>query len=257
MSDKSLDARLIQNIARGLLKVDQEGSTNDSTVRLEEAPDFPWHLYEQRAARGIPSFELKAPRLARSVWSELMRGIGAIEVSRLSGKYAALAHRRCQSEVEELLFLSLLTSAHLRGHLHVSLPWAYGLDDPSNCCAESARRKTPVTLAICPQHHVGQVHVDFMVTLAEATPTGRRPDGSWDTVWKEERLLIECDGHEFHERTKEQARRDKKRDRELQKFGFQVFRYTGSEVWADPIAVSEEIVTTLWRRIAGEEAGTP
>ncbi len=43
--------------------------------------------------------------------------------------------------------------------------------------------------------------------------------------------VIECDGHDFHERTKEQAQRDKKRDRELQAAGYKVFRFTGSEIW--------------------------
>ena len=33
---------------------------------------------------------------------------------------------------------------------------------------------------------------------------------------------MECDGHDFHERTKEQASSDKKRDRSLQAAGFLV-----------------------------------
>jgi very-short-patch-repair endonuclease len=43
-------------------------------------------------------------------------------------------------------------------------------------------------------------------------------------------VAVECDGHDFHERTKEQARRDKSRDRELAAMGVQVLRYTGSEI---------------------------
>lgn len=52
-------------------------------------------------------------------------------------------------------------------------------------------------------------------------------------------VVIECDGHEFHERTKEQAARDKARDRELQSRGFKVFRFTGSEIWADPLGCAD------------------
>lgn len=52
---------------------------------------------------------------------------------------------------------------------------------------------------------------------------------------------IECDGHAFHEKTKEQAAHDKKRDRELAAEGIQVLRFTGSEIWRDPIKVQKEI----------------
>jgi very-short-patch-repair endonuclease len=48
-------------------------------------------------------------------------------------------------------------------------------------------------------------------------------------------IAVECDGHYFHERTKEQAAQDRKRDRELQKDGFIVLRFTGSQIWVDPI----------------------
>lgn len=39
--------------------------------------------------------------------------------------------------------------------------------------------------------------------------------------------VIECDGHEFHERTKRQAARDRSRDRAIQAFGYRIFRFTG------------------------------
>lgn len=57
-------------------------------------------------------------------------------------------------------------------------------------------------------------------------------------------IVLEVDGHAFHERTKEQATRDKARDRLLQSRGYKVFRFTGSDVWKDAfgcaaIAISE------------------
>lgn len=55
-------------------------------------------------------------------------------------------------------------------------------------------------------------------------------------------LVIECDGHDFHERTKEQAKKDRERDRRLQELGFTVFRFTGSEIWADPMACANQIM---------------
>lgn len=45
------------------------------------------------------------------------------------------------------------------------------------------------------------------------------------------RIVVECDGHDFHERTKEQAAHDRSRDRALTAAGFKVFRFTGSEIF--------------------------
>ena len=50
-------------------------------------------------------------------------------------------------------------------------------------------------------------------------------------------IAVECDGHEFHEKTKQQAARDKARDRD---------RFTGSEIWKDPGACADEVLVHLW-----------
>jgi very-short-patch-repair endonuclease len=55
------------------------------------------------------------------------------------------------------------------------------------------------------------------------------------------KMVVECDGHEFHERTKEQAARDRSRDRRLQAMGYQVFRFTGSELWRNPLKCIREV----------------
>lgn len=54
-------------------------------------------------------------------------------------------------------------------------------------------------------------------------------------------IVIEIDGHDFHERTKEQAQRDKSRDRYLTAEGYTVFRFTGSEVYRDIYHVADEV----------------
>ena len=53
--------------------------------------------------------------------------------------------------------------------------------------------------------------------------------------------VIECDGHDFHERTKAQAEHDKKRDRKLQELGFPVLRVTGSEIWRSPVKTAFDV----------------
>jgi very-short-patch-repair endonuclease len=54
-------------------------------------------------------------------------------------------------------------------------------------------------------------------------------------------VIVECDGHDFHERTKEQAERDRSRDRALQGMGFPVFRFTGSEIYRNAFACAGDV----------------
>ena len=47
---------------------------------------------------------------------------------------------------------------------------------------------------------------------------------------KNQRLCVYTDGHTYHERTEDQALRDKNIDRKLQALGYTVLRYTGKEI---------------------------
>lgn len=58
-------------------------------------------------------------------------------------------------------------------------------------------------------------------------------------------IFIECDGHDFHERTKQQAARDRRRDREVQQTGRPILRFTGSEIYADPVGCAGEVFDIL------------
>lgn len=62
---------------------------------------------------------------------------------------------------------------------------------------------------------------------------------------------IEADGHRYHSLTKEQARRDRSRDRHLALHGVAVIRFTGSEIWGDAGECAVEIgefVSAEWAR---------
>lgn len=57
----------------------------------------------------------------------------------------------------------------------------------------------------------------------------------------EAEIAIECDGHDFHERTKEQAKSDRSRDRAIQARGLKILRFTGSEIHNDPFGCAAEV----------------
>lgn len=70
-------------------------------------------------------------------------------------------------------------------------------------------------------------------------------------------LVVECDGHAFHEKTKEQAQHDKARDRAMVSNGVRVLRFTGSEIFRDSNKCAIEICELL-RRLSddlGERSG--
>lgn len=73
---------------------------------------------------------------------------------------------------------------------------------------------------VLPQEQIGKYRADFLVKPVYIN----RNDPCAQVV-------VECDGHDFHEKTKEQAQKDKQRDRHLQSLGFKVYRFTGSEIW--------------------------
>lgn len=70
-------------------------------------------------------------------------------------------------------------------------------------------------------------------------------------------IIIECDGHEFHEKTKQQAARDKKRDRFFAAAGYTVLRFTGSEIWRDPLGCANEVYATSVQLDKRKQRTTP
>lgn len=54
-------------------------------------------------------------------------------------------------------------------------------------------------------------------------------------------FAVECDGHDFHDRTKQQAAMDRSRDRELLRMGLPTMRFTGSEIHHYAEACAAEI----------------
>lgn len=82
---------------------------------------------------------------------------------------------------------------------------------------DALRRAGTAPFAAFNQHQEGAYRLDFALI---------HPDGI-------RKINVEVDGHDFHEKTKEQARSDKARDRALTLCGWRILRFTGSEVHRD------------------------
>jgi hypothetical protein len=54
-------------------------------------------------------------------------------------------------------------------------------------------------------------------------------------------VVVEVDGHDYHERTSGQASSDNRRDRALQRLGISVFRFTATDVLRNSAHAAREI----------------
>lgn len=55
------------------------------------------------------------------------------------------------------------------------------------------------------------------------------------------KLVVECDGHDFHEKTVEQVNRDNARDFYLQLSGYDVLHFSGSQIFDDPLQCAMDV----------------
>ena len=111
------------------------------------------------------------------------------------------------------------------------------------------------TFQICLQEQIGDYRVDFLLQFIDTERVDNNPDpktGRYPCKEVYHNLVIECDGHDFHEKTKAQASKDKERDRILQKCGYPVFRYSGSVIYKDPTRCANECLDYLWK-VAGDK----
>jgi hypothetical protein len=116
--------------------------------------------------------------------------------------------------------------------------WWYALRD-------SKQRSGKDFIELHPQYEIqcgAKIYrVDFLLTeTAYCTPTDYRKYAE-SIGCPYPKVAFELDGHDFHERTKEQVTLRDKRDRDLQVAGYKVFHISGSALWQDPEGVVDEV----------------
>lgn len=131
----------------------------------------------------------------------------------LAEKSAEEIFSLCDSPIEELMLAHLANRLVFIGH---ELSW----EKPKLKC----ERDGPVITAQAP---VGGFVLDFLVEH------------------RGKRFAIECDGHEYHDRTRQQVAKDKQRDRRVICHGVETLRFSGSEIWNNGIGCSWEIINAF------------
>ncbi|WP_035287869.1 endonuclease domain-containing protein [Brevibacillus massiliensis] len=95
-----------------------------------------------------------------------------------------------------------------------------------------------MNLLIYPQFKIGTYTVDFLIKF--------KPKHSSNES-KELSIVVECDGHDWHEKSKEQVARDKERERFIAKQGYLLLRYSGSEIVDEPHRIVSDITEIIFR----------
>jgi very-short-patch-repair endonuclease len=148
----------------------------------------------------------------------------------------AYVFRQFASPIEELFCAAIAFYGYQNaGGFIINYPGQDVLEDgdPHHC------------IEIWPQYQIGDYRVDFYIELQDAQAQFRCKDNSFRP-----KIVVECDGHDFHEKTKEQAQKDKERDRTLQSCGYPVFRFSGSEIWEDPFKCAKATLDFLNSKLA-------
>lgn len=161
---------------------------------------------------------------------DLLRESAELALEELTEKRV---NRHVGSEIERLMLAALWSRivwrnygelvTHASGHAHPDLLRMH------------ARKE--IEIDVCNEHKmwfiqqmpVGRFVADF--GIAAATSVDR-------TLV----VAIECDGHDFHDRTKEQVARDKARDRFFTESDVRLFRFSGSEIWRDAGACADQVI---------------
>lgn len=128
----------------------------------------------------------------------------------------------CESAIEAMLIAALDFTCHLSAWHGVGTPIRY-----VHASKFDQSRADFTGITIVPQYEWEGLRIDFALFVPELNAP---------------LLFIECDGHEFHERTAGQAERDRKKDRKIQQASLPIVRFTGREINRDPFACADEIL---------------
>lgn len=168
-----------------------------------------------------------ARKLADNVWAfldETSTRVGRMHGERFSQDLFVSCLERLESPIEDLFYIAVHAQCQ-----------AENIDlNPDPQFDEKGALTIGDGINIRPQVQIGNFRVDFVLSQKGMGP---------DEILRP--IVVELDGHAFHDKDKKQRAYEKSRDRFLVKQGFHVLHFTGSEVVADPHKVAYEVLEML------------
>lgn len=100
-----------------------------------------------------------------------------------------------------------------------------------------------IFLNIQPQYKIqckeNTYKVDFLITIETLFPYRHIIRG----------IIVECDGYDFHQKTKQQVKNDNERELELKMLGYDVLRFSGTQIYENPIKCANDIFDYVLTKI--------
>jgi len=128
-----------------------------------------------------------------------------------------------ESPIEQLLYCALKALREINGISDSDL-------------VEINGKQYILGLAINPQYKIGKYRVDFLITKYGLNE---------NRIQKSRSLVVECDSQIFHERSENERRYEKARDRYLQEQGYNIYHYTGKEIIEKTYEIAKEIIENV------------
>lgn len=135
------------------------------------------------------------------------------------GVFCELLESGVESPIEDIFYIAC----------HVWCANEYIELNPPHIFTKNREVEDGCGIFIEPQKKIGKFRVDFLISQ-----NGIGPSENLSPV------IVELDGHDFHDKDKRQRSYEKARDRFFVKEGYKVLHFTGSDVIADPYKVSHE-----------------
>lgn len=175
--------------------------------------------------------EMHMRQIEPNVWEFLESAAaryGRIHAEKFAGRmHTQMIERGIESPIEDMFFIAV--------NLQCAARYKDVNPDPDEYVGNTPI--FPDGVFLTPQVQVDKYRVDFLLQRT----TGKDPG-----------VVIELDGHAFHDKDKKQRSYEKARDRALVKAGYRVLHYTGSDVAADPYRVAFEALEVLGALTDGE-----
>lgn len=67
-------------------------------------------------------------------------------------------------------------------------------------------------------------------------------DNYYEPLNDQKLLVIECDGHDFHEKTKEQVKKGNERDFNIKSIGYDILHFSGNQIYSEPFECANKIL---------------
>lgn len=106
---------------------------------------------------------------------------------------------------------------------------------------EFSRKDVKKNISLLPQEEIilnNKYRVDFLYDSEQCGNTSCKPC----------KLVIECDGHNFHS-SKKQIMHDNERDMDFKKAGYEIIHFSGSQIFEDPFKCANETIDYILSKI--------